>query len=53
MKGKKIGCSNGKIYLSAYEASVDTGARRNSVISVCIGDYKTTSGFKFWYIKGE
>lgn len=49
MKGKKIKCSNGKIYLSIYEANTDTGTTSHGVCDVLHGRSKTTKGLKFYY----
>lgn len=55
MNGKKIGCSNGKIYLSRKEASEDTLVKGNSIKDVCTGKCKATTKEKmvFWYIHPE
>lgn len=49
MKGRIICCSNGKEYLSAYEASCDTGAIREHIGSICSGKRKSSNGYRFWY----
>jgi len=53
MYGKTIGCSNDKIYKSIIEASIDTGAGKWHIGSVCRGRRKTTKGLIFWYINAE
>lgn len=51
MKGKSIGCSNGSIYLSIYEAVSDTGSHASAICGVCNGRRKTTNNLTFWYNK--
>lgn len=49
MGGTVICCSNGKEYLSSYEASLDTDAIKDHIGSICNGKRKSSNGFKFWY----
>lgn len=49
MRGRIIACSNGKTYLSAYEAAIDTGCDKDKIGNVCTGKRKSTGGLKFWY----
>jgi len=47
-KGIVIMCSNGKVYLSLKEASIDTGAAPSNILKVCAGKRKTTAGLTFY-----
>jgi group I intron endonuclease len=49
MNGKVVCCSNGKEYLSSYEAGLDTGADKDKIGLICNGKRKTSCGFSFWY----
>ncbi|NOR27653.1 MAG: hypothetical protein GQ540_03880 [Lutibacter sp.] len=51
MNGKKIGCSNGKIYLSILEVREDTGVLSQGICNVLHNRQKTTKGLSFWYIE--
>jgi group I intron endonuclease len=51
MNGRIICCSNGKEYLSSYEAGLDTGADKDKIGLICNGKRKTSRGFSFWYKK--
>ncbi len=45
--GKKVKCSNGKIYQSALEAAKDTDCRTSNISMCCNGKLKQTKGFTF------
>ncbi|MFA7287344.1 MAG: NUMOD3 domain-containing DNA-binding protein [Melioribacteraceae bacterium] len=49
MKGRKIGCDNGKTYLSIYEANIDTNTTSHGICDVLHERKKTTKGLVFWY----
>ena len=49
MGGKIIHCSNGKTYMSSYEAAYDTRCDKDKIGCVCTGKRKSTGGFVFWY----
>ena len=49
-KLKRVSCSNGKVYNSLTEASVDTGSDISHITKVCRGKLKSTNGLKFNYI---
>lgn len=53
MNGRKIQCSNGEIYLSAYEASLCTGALQSHIGSICNGKRKSSNGYTFQYVDTE
>ena len=53
MDGRIIMCSNGDTYLSAYEASIATGAIQSHIGSICNGKRKSSKGFRFWYGRDE
>jgi hypothetical protein len=50
LKGKKIACSNGKIYETQKDAVADTGALSSSISRVCNGRGKTANNLKFWWV---
>lgn len=47
---KKIKCSNGKVYVSAREASVDTLCKPSNISMCCNGKIKQTKGLVFEFI---
>jgi hypothetical protein len=49
MSCKVILCSNGKTYLSSYEAAKDTGVDKDKIGNVCTGKRKSTGGLTFAY----
>ena len=50
MKGKKIGCSNGKTYISLLEASQDANIATQKVAHALTGKQKQAGSLLFWYI---
>lgn len=47
---KKVRCSNGKIYNSLKECSIELGLHKSKISNVCNGKRKTTGGYKFEYL---
>lgn len=50
-KGFIIQCSNGKTYLSAFEAQIDTGIPRDVVCKIYKGVLKPRNNFNFWKVE--
>lgn len=52
-RSKPVRCSNGQQYLSASDASRQTGVHVTSISNVCLGKQKSTGGLTFWYVDDE
>lgn len=49
MRGRIVACSNGKIYGSIREASIETGVGKNAIGNACAGRSKSAGGLVFSY----